>query len=276
VATRYLLEPPPVQRTLTHLSESRDLARMPVLPAPQSWSNHYSVKRDLLQCQKRPAPPSWSDHFQSGPLTTVAPPLKSCSVTPQHPPNPPTSLSFSSFGANAKVTVSPTLKGSVGSALDLSSTTSFKALALYHHSLPLGVLTLKGVVLPSSIATTPISPGLRGPEPAQTKQVSKRDPLQGQKRPTICGLWSTHSSARFETDTRLLRTCQRRHVLRSLLSLRLCSQRSFSPLFSWWAEEQAEEEEACRVMNHRQRQGPKPGTRTRVLRRPKSVKRDLL
>jgi hypothetical protein len=52
-------------------------------------------------------------------------------------------------------------------------------------------LTLKGVVLPSSIATTPISPGLRGPEPAQTKQVSKGDPLQGQKRPTICGLWYT-------------------------------------------------------------------------------------
>ena len=32
------------------------------------------------------------------------------------------------------------------------------ASALYHHSLPLGALTLKGLVLPSTSVTTPISP----------------------------------------------------------------------------------------------------------------------
>ena len=29
--------------------------------------------------------PSWSDHFQSGPLITLAPPLKFCFVTAQQP-----------------------------------------------------------------------------------------------------------------------------------------------------------------------------------------------
>jgi len=74
-----------------------------------------------------PAPPSWSDHFQSGPLITLAPPLKFCFVTAQHPTTSTSFFAASSDGdtsadaeaaagasANApgaRVTTSPTWKG---------------------------------------------------------------------------------------------------------------------------------------------------------------------
>ena len=63
---------------------------------------HRRRMRRANKCQKRPTsgaketyymrtfeslpgPPSWSDHFQSGPLITLAPPLKFCFVTAQQP-----------------------------------------------------------------------------------------------------------------------------------------------------------------------------------------------